>query len=129
MLLNNILDKVVTMFCRPNLEIQKLLAMTIFHAVSTYLLPFSSKVSDVAIFLSNWKQTSLYSFIPLLVEENQRNHACSRWKLQSSTLLSEKKNNLKHRNLNRKWIKKKEIWSMAPSKFRLNSKLSSSISS
>ena len=130
MLLNNILDKVVTMFCRPNLEIQKLLAMTIFRAVSVYLLPFSSNVSDVAIFLSNCKQTSLYSFIPLVVEESQRNHACSRWRSQSSTLLSEKKNNLKHRNLNRKWIeKKKKSGAWHHQSFRLNSKLSSSISS
>ena len=39
MLLNNMLDKIVTMFCRPNLEIQTLLAMAIFRAPSAYLPP------------------------------------------------------------------------------------------
>ena len=128
MLLNNILDKVVTMFCRQTLEIQKLLAMTIFRALSAYLPPYSSKVSDVAIFYSNCKQTSLYCLIQLLIEEIQRNLACSRWKSQSRTLLSEKKDNLKVRNINRKWIEKKSgAWHHQI--FRLNSKLSSSISS
>ena len=109
MLLKNILDKVVTCFVDPvskpeafgNDHISRFLSL--FTAIV-----YSSKASDIAIFLSNCKQPSLYSLIPLLVEESQRNHACSRWKSQSRTLLSEKKNNVKHRNINRKWIEKKK---------------------
>ena len=132
MLLNNILDKVVTMFCRPNLQIQKLSTMAIFRAASLFTaIEYSSKVSNVAIFLSSCKQTSFYFLITLLVEESQRSQSWSQWKSRSKTLLSKKKNNLKRRNITRKWIEKikKSGACRHHRSFNLNSKLSWSISS
>ena len=131
MLLKNILDKVVTMFFRPNLESQKLLAMTIFCALSAYLPPqyIFRKFPMLLYFLV------IVNKLPCIPSSHY-------WMKKASvtTPAPDENHRVELYHLKRKIIwnieipiehesKKKKSGARHHQSFRLNSKLSSSISS